>query len=106
MLNVEEALQELGQKSLNDIQKETAVKWASRAAASFQNCLSETGTKKMVCWSVGEEYAHEAVEHAALVEGEDMVSVIKQELEQYRQAAAQSLDQLFEEKAVPSEQNP
>jgi len=106
MLNVEEALKELSQKNLNQIQKETAIKWASRACASFQNCLSEEGAKKMVCWSVGEEFAHEAVEHAALVEGEDMVSVIKQELEPYRDRAAQDIDQLFEKKAVPSEQNP
>lgn len=55
--DVESALEELRSKSLKTIQCETAMKWAGRAiAAHFLNRPPEEVT----------EYAHEAVEHAAL----------------------------------------
>lgn len=95
MLKVEEAVQELSQKNLNQIQTETAWKWASRAAASFQNSLTAEKAKKFACFACGEEYAHEALEHAALVDGDDVISQIKKELEPYREKAADHIDQLF-----------
>jgi hypothetical protein len=52
----EEALQELRTKTLNDIQVETALKWAGRACAAATYGL----------WHDAIEYAHEAIEHAAL----------------------------------------
>lgn len=95
MLNIQEALEELKNKNLNDIQIETAYKWASRAAASYQNCLESEGLKKMACFVIGEEYFHEAVEHAALVEGQDLLSQIKKELVSYQEKAANDIDQVF-----------
>lgn len=92
---MEEAKRELSQKNLNQIQTETAWKWASRAAASFENCLSETGSKKLACWSIGEEYFHEALEHAALVEGDDLISQVKKELVPYQEKAAEDMDKTF-----------
>ena len=95
MLKVDEAKQELSQKNLQQIQTETAWKWASRAAASFDNCLSAEGTRKLACWSIGEEYYHEALEHAALVEGADLIGQVKQALEPYHEKAAADMDQYF-----------
>ncbi len=105
MLKVEEAKQELSQKNLQQIQTETAWKWASRAAASFEHCIAAEGTKKLACWSCGEEYFHEALEHAALVEGEDVIGQVKKELMPYHEKAAENMDQYFGGKAT-NEQNP
>jgi hypothetical protein len=95
MLNLEEAQKELSEKNLQQIQTETAWKWGSRAAASYQNCLAAESLKKLALWSIAEEYYHEALEHAALVEGEDVLSQLKKELNPYQEKAAQDMDQYF-----------
>lgn len=53
---VRKALVELQRKSLRDIQIETALTWAGRACAAARLGLAEDAI----------EYAHEAIEHAAL----------------------------------------
>jgi len=53
---IEDALEELKRKSLSQIQIETAVKWAGRACAAAMLGRPDDA----------EEYAHEAIEHAAL----------------------------------------
>jgi hypothetical protein len=98
VLDLEKAKKELSEKNLNDIQKETAITWASRAAVSFENCLQSDGLKKVTCFAVGEEYLHEALEHAALVEGEDVLSQIKREVLPYQEKAAQDVDRMFSER--------
>ena len=95
MLDLDKARQELGEKNLDQIQKETAYTWASRAAISFENCLTSTGIKKMTCFAIGLEYFHEALEHASLVEGEDVLTQLKKELVPYQEKAAQDIDQAF-----------
>ena len=50
------AIKELSIKTLNDIQIETAIVWANRACAAMHLDKIEDAR----------EYAHEAVEHAAL----------------------------------------
>jgi hypothetical protein len=95
MLKIEVAKEELSQKNFNQIQTETAWKWASRAAASFENCLTEKGSSKFASFVIGEEYFHEAVEHAALVQGEDLTAQVKDEVFPYQQAAADDIDKLF-----------
>jgi hypothetical protein len=95
MLDIQKALEELKNKNLDQIQTDTAWSWASRAAASFQNCLQSQGIKKMTCFAIGEEYMHEALEHAALVEGADILSQVKKELVPYQEKAAQDVDQMF-----------
>lgn len=66
MIDLAKAKLELTQKSYAQIQDETAWTWASRACVSYQNCVAEEFPKKLVCWTLGEEYYHEAIEHAAL----------------------------------------
>jgi hypothetical protein len=96
MLDLEKAKQELAGKSINDIQTETAWTWASRACVSYQNSVTSQGSAKLSLWSLGLEYEHEALEHAALVEGMDLVKEVKNQVESYREQAASSIDELFQ----------
>jgi hypothetical protein len=63
----EDASKELDEKSLKDIQKETAEKWADRAVEAYKKAIAE----KSVKWLMDAiEYGHEAIEHSSL--GEDL----------------------------------
>ncbi len=68
MLKIKEAKEELEKKSYRDIQEETAIKWSSRAGASYQNVLSASRDQKFPTYLLAQEYEHEGYEHAALVE--------------------------------------
>lgn len=69
----EEALAELSEKSIEEVQIETALKWAGRACAA-----AELGLERDA-----HEYAHEAVEHAALTGDDDLLRSIRHELAQF-----------------------
>lgn len=71
MLDLDKAQKELAEKTLDQIQRETAWTWASRAAVSFENVLSASLEHKVAVFACGQEYLHEAIEHAALVEDGD-----------------------------------
>ena len=70
------ALNELSQKTLEQIQTETAIKWAYRAwaAYTFANGHMINGRREMMSAAThnAAEYEHEAIEHAALC-GDDSV---------------------------------
>lgn len=68
MLDVEKAKKELAEKTLSQIQRDTAWTWASRAVASFENVLDAENEKKVSLFICGQEYYHEAIEHASLVD--------------------------------------
>lgn len=91
MIDLNEALEELKTKNYRDIQIETAEKWAARAMASYQYCLEKQGIDKLSAWTLGAEYGAEAIEHAAMVDGEDWVSQIRKDIEPYEQKAYQSM---------------
>jgi len=92
MLDLNKAIQELGQKDYRQIQTETAWTWASRSAAWYQNCINSKPNEKLAAWTLAEEYAHEAFEHAALVEGDDnLVKTVRTALHSYQEQAAQSM---------------
>jgi hypothetical protein len=95
MLDLEKARKELSEKNLDQIQKETAITWGSRAAISFENCLTAVGIKKITCFAVGLEYYTESLEHAALCQEGDLLAQIKKELDPYQERAAKDIDQLF-----------
>ena len=87
---VQDAEDELAHTSYSDIQKETAYKWAARAAASYRNVLTAPDkTAKLTTYILSQEYEHEAIEHAALVplRPEDVVSSIQSLLSEYQIAA-------------------
>lgn len=90
MLNLEQAQAELRQKNYDQIQEETAWVWGSRAAACFQNVLD--GTKdRLACWTLAEEYYHEAIEHAALSTNETLVKEIRVAISSYQEKAAAAM---------------
>lgn len=70
---VEKALTELSEKSLHDIQVETALTWCGRACAAAQMGLPEDA----------KEYAHEAIEHAALSSENDLLERVRTALAFY-----------------------
>ncbi len=96
-LNIEEALQEMKEKSYRQVQSETAIKWAGRAGAAFQSVLEVPHHEKLIYWSLGEEYEHEAIEHAALVEDETglFVKEIQLAIKPYQDKAVELMDAIF-----------
>lgn len=93
MINLKAAKEELEKKSYGEIQEETAWKWASRACASYDNCKSAKKKEKLVYWTVAEEFYHEAIEHAALVEGNDgLLGEIRKAVHPYLEDAAVSME--------------
>jgi hypothetical protein len=93
MLNLQKAKEELKHKSYLEIQKDTAITWASRAAASYDLAIEEKDAhRKVAVFMVAEEYYHEAIEHAALFEdGGDLLSKVDLELEPFRERATADL---------------
>jgi hypothetical protein len=92
MLKLKEAKKELEEKTYREVQEETAWKWASRAAASYQNCADAAKGNRLALWTIGEEFYHEALEHAALVEGEDdLLKDIREAVHPYQEKAAESM---------------
>jgi hypothetical protein len=94
MLKIEEASKELATKSYSEVQKDTAWKWASRAAASYLFMLEAEIQLKVGFWTVAEEFYHEAIEHAALTAEDpgDLVKKIREAVHPYQEKAADQLD--------------
>lgn len=70
MTPIEKAMAELKAKSLRRIQAETAVTWAARACAASMLGLKADSI----------EYAHEAIEHAALSGDDSLLSSVRGDL--------------------------
>jgi hypothetical protein len=67
MNQLQNALAELQQKTLRQIQRETAYTWSYRALAAYQLYQRTANAKGKMRWLLdSQEYAHEALEHAAL----------------------------------------
>lgn len=67
---LDKARDELAEKSLHDIQIETALTWCGRACMAAQMGLAADA----------KEYAHEAIEHAALSGIDDLLNAVRQAL--------------------------
>jgi len=82
MFDVATALKEVQTKSDAQIELETALKWGSRSIACYQ-LYKQT---QMPSWFVrAEDYRHEALEHAALVQDFGAsVRSIQSALDRYR----------------------
>lgn len=77
-----EARHELAQKTLADIQRETAYKWAHRALAAYTYAAEANAlpppAKSTAAWLLdAHEYGHEALEHAALTEDPDVLADVQ-----------------------------
>jgi hypothetical protein len=60
---IHKASLELAQTTLHEIQKSTAITWSARAIVSYQSYASSGSLTELMDVA---EYAHEALEHAAL----------------------------------------
>ncbi len=92
MLDVAKASKELAEKSMIEIERATALTWGGRAAASYTRCV-EAGDNALGLqrfWE-GETYRGEALEHAAMVEEDALVSELRREIETYRSKAKKTL---------------
>ena len=93
---VEAARRELQEKSMEEIQIDTAKKWAARAHVAFEIAAyfgAEDRDNAIGWFHVGEEYRHEALEHAALVESEEsdgLLQAVRDLLNPIRDAAIES----------------
>lgn len=93
LLDVAKARKELDQKDLLAIERDTALTWGGRAAASYE-CSLESGSDHaaaMQCFWEAETYRAEAVEHAAMTEDARFVERITTEIEAYRAKARKAL---------------
>lgn len=64
---IDKAEGELAEKTLHDIQVETALTWCGRACAAARMGLDEDA----------KEYGHEAIEHAALADADRLLSAVR-----------------------------
>jgi hypothetical protein len=98
-LDLDKGEKDISEKTLSDIQKETAWTWASRSAACYEK-LAKTGDWK---WKTdAEEYRHEAVEHAALI-GDTHPHVLEEihdALEKYRNKSQDKAENLEKVEAL------
>ena len=75
---------ELDEKSLKDIQKETAEKWAKRAEDAYKRAVDQ----KSVKWLLdADEFFHEAIEHSSLSEDLSTFEAIRAKLMPIRKKA-------------------
>jgi hypothetical protein len=97
MLKLKDAKEELSKKCYAEIQEETAWKWASRAAASYENVLTEPQVGKIGVFLMAEEYYHEAIEHAALVDvgAKRLVAEVQQAVHPYANKAYEDVESSF-----------
>ena len=72
--------EELKAKSFRQIQEETARIWCDRAAAAYRLYLEDSSAKWLF---EGEEFYHEAIEHAASV-GPELVAYVQSALRPLR----------------------
>ena len=92
MLDLEKAKKELREKSYDEIQVSTAWTWGSRAAASFKNVKSMDREAKVSAFILGQEYLHEAIEHASLAKNEGLVELVKMEVSEYESEAIEDIE--------------
>jgi hypothetical protein len=94
VLDVEKGLEELKTKSLDEIERATAVTWGGRAAASYQLAMDARGmAKRFRHFYEGETYRQEALEHASMAEdGGKLLTKVRDEVDSYRLGAMGALN--------------
>jgi len=93
LLDVEKAKKEIAAKEILAIERDTALTWGARAAASYECALVvEDIHGRLKCFWEAETYRAESMEHAAMTEDVDFLRRIMVEIESYRQRARQSLE--------------
>ena len=92
LLDLAKARKELDSKDLLTIERETALTWGGRAAASYiLSTEDEDHAEQMRCFWEAETYRAEAVEHAAMTEDFGFVESLTKEIEGHRLKAREFL---------------
>lgn len=83
---VHEAMLEVMSKSESQIEHESAIKWASRAAACYELAKTSTDLKLRIRWLMrAEDMRHEAIEHGALAKDHcDTLTMVEESLKPYK----------------------
>ena len=67
-LEVEGAIEEIQSKTNEQIEEETARKWGARACGCYALGIKAEAVGDKLLWLIrGEDFRHEALEHAALI---------------------------------------
>lgn len=92
-LDLNKARKELADKTLVEVHRETAWTWGSRAVVAFDAVpLTEDLKKRIKAWMLAQEYEHEALEHAALVDdGGLLVGEVIRAIKAYKERAERSV---------------
>ena len=102
MLDLDKAKEELAESSYREIQVKTAWTWASRACVAYSIVVSAEPEAKLAPWTLADEYAHEAIEHAALVEDNGKVlEEVRKSIQEFRDRADLNLKSIFSQTKDP-----
>ena len=93
MLDVAKARKEIAAKEMAAIERDTALTWGARAAASYECALVvEDIHGRLQCFWEAENYRQEALEHAAMTEDVRFLERLLVEVESYRSKARDALE--------------
>lgn len=81
LLHADEAQAELRQKTIIDIERETAIKWGDRAAAAYGLAAKSEGDRRMQWLNDATNYRQESIEHAAMTGDIGLLKEITRELD-------------------------
>lgn len=83
---IQDAMLEVMSKNESQIESETAIKWASRAAACYELAKVSTDIKTRIRWILrAEDNRHEALEHACLARDNcESARMVEESLKQYQ----------------------
>ena len=93
-LDIEKAMSEVRSKTGEEVDRETATTWASRAIASYRICTTTTATREKVeRFSEGDDYRHEALEHAGTGGDPEASARVARETKAAREEALDSFEE-------------
>ncbi len=90
LFDVDAATKELNEKSIDDIERATAITWGGRACAAFTLAAGTSDTEARRQWLMdGENYRQEAIEHAAMTGDVAFIQQVFDEVQQRREHAVE-----------------
>lgn len=89
-----DAAVEIRTKSHAEIESDTAWKWAARAIIAFE-ISSQNNSRKLYFYQQGEDYLHEAIEHAASASQMQEISEIRKWVAMSRINAKNSINNMM-----------
>lgn len=93
LLDLPKARKEIAAKEMVQIERDTAIAWGGRAAASYECAMVvEDIHGRLQCFWEAENYRQEALEHAAMTEDLRFLERLMVEVEAYRAKARDRLE--------------